>query len=93
MSFKNIKSDEKIIIKNRKENVFKFKSKLIDLSLTTFNFSLNQLWDLVRRVGENFVDNYETKHKHAKKIDSKNSLVYWEKINKIISLPKKTEYK
>ena len=79
MNFKNLESDEKIIIKNRKENLFKFQPKLIDLSRTTSNLSFNQLWDLVRRDGQDFVANYEARHKDAKKLDIKNSEVYWKR--------------
>ena len=86
MNFKNLESDEQIIIKNRKENLFKFQPKLIDLSRTTSNLTLNQLWDLVRREGQDFVANYETRHKDAKKLDIKNSEVYWKETSKSINL-------
>ena len=71
MNFKNLESDEKIIIKSRKENLFKFQSKLIYLSRTTSNLTLNLLWYLVRREGKDFVANYEARHKDAKKLDIK----------------------
>ena len=66
MNFKkNLESDEKIIIKNRKENMFWFQPKLNELSQTTSNLTLNQLWDLVRREGQDFDANCEARHKDA----------------------------
>ena len=65
MNFKKLESDEKII-KILKENLFKFQPKLIDLPRKTSNLSLNQLWDLVRRENQDFVANYEARHKDVK---------------------------
>ena len=91
MNFKNLESDEKIIIKNRKEIMFKFQSKLIYNSQTTSNLTLNQLWDLVRREGQDFDANYEARHKDTKKLEIKNSEINWKRDKQKHQLTVKTD--
>ena len=76
MDFKNINLDENLNSKNKRENVTNFLPKLIDLSWTTSNLSLNQLWELIKQEAPHFETNFQAWHKAGIKAVNKYDKFY-----------------
>ena len=52
---------------------------MIDLSRTTSNFFLNQLWGLIRQEAHDFAANYQTQHKNTMGLDNKHNEILWKR--------------